>query len=55
MKLVRMSVSQIGGVLYVDSAAGTRITLVAPAPANAMAAQEASPSSQSEVAMSAHC
>jgi two-component sensor histidine kinase len=56
MKLVRMSASQIGGALYVDSGAGTRITLVAPAPANTISVvEEASRSIASDLAMSAHC
>jgi two-component system, sensor histidine kinase PdtaS len=57
MKLVRMSASQIGGLLSVESEAGTRVTLVAPAPANTMtvAVENASLSNGSDLAMSAHC
>jgi two-component sensor histidine kinase len=57
MKLVRMSASQIGGTLYVDSGAGTRITLVAPAPANTIVSlvEEAPRSIAPELAISAHC
>jgi len=55
MTLVRMTASQIGGVLSVESEAGTRITLVAPAPANTMAAENAPLSIESELALSAHC
>jgi two-component system, sensor histidine kinase PdtaS len=32
MRLVRMTTEQIGGVLYVDTGAGTRVTIVAPEP-----------------------
>jgi two-component system, sensor histidine kinase PdtaS len=39
MKLVRMMVKQISGVLYVDSGAGTRITIVLPEQQAAVAAQ----------------
>lgn len=47
MKLVRMMTKQIDGVLYVDSGAGTRITIVAPAPEAVVVQVKAAPAGSS--------